>query len=165
MRNPAHSCQLPVSCVATLSAICAYSSAFSSWHGGIVLSSFQFWGKKRGWQIATHPYNAIMLFTGQNYRAQLQFVANFSSVIAQSFVRALSVNSHDQFRFLRRKFAAHLNSRSSEPQSARMRLPVVVNAHQVHFFKSKVSHIKSPFRSFWALSFCVLSWAGFSAAP
>ena len=27
MRNPAHSCQLPVSCVATLSAICAYSSA------------------------------------------------------------------------------------------------------------------------------------------
>ena len=33
----------------------------------------------------------------------------------------------------------------------------IVNAHQVHFLKSKVSHIKSPFpHSFWALSFCVL---------
>ena len=30
----------------------------------------------------------------------------------------------------------------------------------------EVSHIKSPFpRSFWALSFCVPPWAGFSAAP
>lgn len=34
--------------------------------------------------------------------------------------------------------------------------PGVVNAHQIHFLKRKVFHIKAPFlRSFWALLFCV----------
>ena len=60
------------------------------------------------------------------------------------------------------KLAAHFTQAVDQPGAA----AGIVNAHQVHFLKSKVSHIKSPFpHSFWVLSFCVLLWAGFSAGP
>lgn len=56
-----------------------------------------------------------------------------------------AVRQFPQFRFFRRKLAAHLGQSVDQPGAA----AGVVNAHQVHFFKSKVSHIKAPFpRSF-----------------
>ena len=77
-------------------------------------------------------------------------------------LRKGAVGQLSQLRFLRRKLAAHLTQTVNQPGAA----AGIVNAHQVHFLKSKVSHIKSPFpHSFGVLSFCVLPWAGFSAAP
>ena len=73
-----------------------------------------------------------------------------------------TVGQLPQFRFLRRKLAAHLTQAVDQAGAA----AGILNAHQVHFLKSKVSHIKSPFpHSFWVPSFCVLLWAGFSADP
>jgi len=73
-----------------------------------------------------------------------------------------AVGQLPQLGFLRGQLAAHLTQAVDQSGAA----AGIVNAHQVHFLKSKVSHIKSPFpHSFWALSFCVLPWAGFSAAP
>lgn len=56
-----------------------------------------------------------------------------------------AVRQLPQFRFLRGEIAAHLRHGLDQPGTA----SGVVNAHQVHFFKSKVVHIKVPFpRSF-----------------
>ena len=85
--NPAHSCQLPVSCVATLSAICAYSSALV---GIVFCPPFSFGVKRWGGRSPPHPCGYVVYWPKSGYSSSS---ANFSSVIAQSFVRALSVNS------------------------------------------------------------------------
>src|SRR5699024_9209927 len=67
-----------------------------------------------------------------------------------------------QFRFFRRKMAAHLG------QDLDQQFPVasVVNAHEIGLVKGEILHITSPFlRSFWALSFCVWFWVWPAAVP
>ena len=67
-----------------------------------------------------------------------------------------------QLGFLRRKLTAHLRQSGDQPGAT----AGVVDAKKVRFLKGEVVHIKAPFpRSFFALSFCVRSWADFSAAP
>ena len=52
MRNPAHSCQLPVSCVATFSAICAYSSALPILYSAVITAIIAFALEKTiGWRV------------------------------------------------------------------------------------------------------------------
>ena len=87
VKKAADSCQLPVSCVATLSAICAYSSALV---GIVFCPPFSFGVKRRGGKSPPHPCGYVVYWSKSGYSSSS---ANFSSVIAQSFVRALSVSS------------------------------------------------------------------------
>ena len=106
------------------------------------------------------PRWVLVWFLLVEIRVQLQLgklgVAH-SPELGEGAVRQLP-----QLGFLRRKLTAHLRQGFDQPGAA----AGVVDTKQVRFLKSEVSHIKSPFpRSFWALSFCVPPWAGFSAAP
>src|SRR5699024_6628873 len=73
-----------------------------------------------------------------------------------------TVGQGQQLVLVRLQVAAHLGQGLDGPLAG----AGVVDAQQVGFLKSQSVHIRSPFpRSFWALSFYVRVWAGFSAAP
>ena len=66
---------------------------------------------------------------------------------------------------LTRQLSGHINKLLGKIVTSNA-VVALQHTKQVRFLKSEVSHIKSPFpRSFWALSFCIPLWAGFSAAP
>ena len=91
---------------------------------------------------------------------QLQF-GKLGVVHSLEFTQG-AVRQFPQLGFLRRKLTAHLRQSVDQPGAA----AGVVDAKKVRFLKGEVVRIKAPFpRSFFALSFCVPSWAGFSAAP
>ena len=104
------------------------------------------------------PTCTYFIKTSLKIRVQFQFrkfIIRHDLELAEGTVRQLH-----QLCFFCRKFTAHLIQAFDQPCAA----AGIINAHQVHFLKSEVSHIKSPFpRSFFALSFCVLVLAGSSA--
>ena len=106
------------------------------------------------------PSGLYVCFLLVKIRVQLQ-LSKLGIAHGLEFLQG-AVRQLPQLGFLRRKLAAHLRQSVDQPAAA----AGVVDTKQVLFLKSEVSLINSPFLcSFWALSFCVLPWAGFSAAP
>ena len=155
VRKPAHSCQLPVSCRATLVGHLRVLFCFG-WHG--ILSSFLVLYKSRA--ARWPPCGSKQCVIHQN-----PGTAPARQTRRRSWRAAWR-------GYCRSGPAARPRPPASGPRisvrasMAPWRGAGVVDAQQVGFLKSQSVHIRSPFRAlFGRCLFMFGVWAGFSAAP